>query len=148
MTKLATYRRPDGAVRIGIVDAAGARVFDLSAAAERAGAAAAPFGSMLDLMDAGEAGLDVARHLLDRRAGEDGLWVELGAVDLLAPVPRPRQMRDGMSFPLHIRQSPRGMRKLAADAPIPRLWPGSRPNRWRPCLTSTGNCPSTTSPTA
>src|SRR6266851_7773141 len=32
------------------------------------------------------------------------------------PIPEPRQMRDGMSFPLHILQAPRGQLKLAARA--------------------------------
>jgi len=112
LTKFATFRAPSGAPRIGIVHDAG--IFDLAAAAERAGVAKYAFASMIALMDAGEAGLDQARRLFEDHRGSEDLSSTLDAVELLAPVPEPRQMRDGMSFPLHIRQSPRGMRKLAA----------------------------------
>ncbi len=116
--KLATYKRPEGDRRIGIVYADDTRVLDLLEAARRAGAPQAPFASMLDLMDAGPRGLDIARRLFDGRATEDDLSDQLNAVELLAPVPEPRQMRDGMSFPLHIRQSSRGMRRLGAAGSV------------------------------
>lgn len=112
--KLATYRRPAGDQRIGIVYSNDSRLFDLREAANRAGMAQAPFASMLSLMDSGLGGMDLARRLFEDRRREDDLSHPLDAIELLAPVPEPRQMRDGMSFPLHIRQSPRGMRKLAA----------------------------------
>lgn len=112
--KLATYRWPGGDQRIGIVHADDTRLLDLREAARRAGRAQAPFTSMLSLMDAGPGGMDLARQLFEDRRREDDLSSTLDAVELLAPVPEPRQMRDGMTFPLHIRQSPRGMRKLAA----------------------------------
>ena len=114
MTKFATYRAEGGQPRIGIVHGGNARVFDLAAAAEQAGHAEHPFASMLHLMDAGPGGLDLSRRLLDERGRNDDVSLAIGAIELLAPVPEPRQMRDTMSFPLHIRQSPRGMRKLAA----------------------------------
>jgi 2-keto-4-pentenoate hydratase/2-oxohepta-3-ene-1,7-dioic acid hydratase in catechol pathway len=111
--KLATYRT-DGSDRIGIVDAEAGGVFDLAAAARAEGVAEAPFASMLALIDADDAGLDGARALLANRGGEAGLWAKIGDVELLAPLPEPRQMRDAMSFERHIRQSPRGMRALEA----------------------------------
>jgi 2-keto-4-pentenoate hydratase/2-oxohepta-3-ene-1,7-dioic acid hydratase in catechol pathway len=111
--KLATYRA-SAEVRIGVVDAEGGRVFDLAGASRRAGAATAPFASMLALIDADDAGLDLARALLDSRGGEADLWSSLASVELLAPVPEPRQMRDGMSFETHIRQSGRGGKAVAA----------------------------------
>ena len=74
--KLATYRE-SGATKIGAVDAAGARVFDLAAASVRAGAATAPFASMLSLIDADDAGLDIARKLLEKRGGDSDLWSPL-----------------------------------------------------------------------
>ncbi|HEX2552663.1 MAG TPA: fumarylacetoacetate hydrolase family protein [Microvirga sp.] len=112
--KLATYRVSGGSPRIGLVHDRDRRLFDLAAAAARAGADTAPFASMLALIDADEAGLDAARALFARRGGEEDLSLALAAVELLAPLPEPRQMRDGMTFPLHIRQGPRGMRRLAA----------------------------------
>lgn len=114
MTKLATYQAPDGAIRIGIVHADDTRLFDLAAAAARAGEGQTAFTSMLDLIDAGPRGLEAARRLFDTHARDEDLSTALASVTLLAPVPRPVQMRDGMSFPLHIRQGPRGAMKLAA----------------------------------
>jgi 2-keto-4-pentenoate hydratase/2-oxohepta-3-ene-1,7-dioic acid hydratase in catechol pathway len=111
--KLATYRS-GGAIRVGVVDGDRGRLFDLSAAARRAGAPEAPFASMLDLIDSDDAGLDLASSLVDRRGGEGDLWSDLNRAELLAPLPEPRQMRDAMSFALHIRQSARGSRALQA----------------------------------
>jgi len=111
--KLATYRS-GGPERIGAVDAGKGRVFDLAAAARRAGSPGQAFASMLDLVDAGDAGLDHARRLVERRAGETDLWSALSDVELLAPLPEPRQMRDAMSFALHIRQAARGVKAMKA----------------------------------
>ena len=111
--KLASYRE-GGATKIGAVDAAGARVFDLAAASVRAGAATAPFASMLSLINSDDPGLDLARMLLEKLGGEGDLWSSLAGVELLAPVPEPRQMRDGMSFATHIRQSARGATAIQA----------------------------------
>ena len=59
-------------------------------------------------------GLDLARMLLEKRGGEGDLWSSLAGVELLAPLPEPRQMRDGMSFATHIRQSARGAAAVQA----------------------------------
>jgi 2-keto-4-pentenoate hydratase/2-oxohepta-3-ene-1,7-dioic acid hydratase in catechol pathway len=111
--KLATFRR-DGAERIGLVHASDARLFDLTAAATREGAANPAFASMLALIDADDAGLDAARALFEKRGADPDLSLDVGAVEWLAPLPLPRQMRDGMSFPTHILQSTRGSRAVAA----------------------------------
>jgi 2-keto-4-pentenoate hydratase/2-oxohepta-3-ene-1,7-dioic acid hydratase in catechol pathway len=112
--KLATYL--DGAAtKIGIVDAAAASVFDLAAAAARFGRPG-PFGSMLELIDSDDAGLDQARELAALGAGATDLSRPLSEIKLLAPLPRPRQMRDCMSYATHIRQSGRGARAQAAAA--------------------------------
>jgi 2-keto-4-pentenoate hydratase/2-oxohepta-3-ene-1,7-dioic acid hydratase in catechol pathway len=111
--KLATYQA-EGSARIGVVDAEAGRLFDLAGAAERADADASPFRSMLSLIDADEAGLAAARALVESRGAETDLWIDLAAAKLLAPLPEPRQMRDAMSFALHIRQSGRGARAIQA----------------------------------
>ena len=111
--KLATYQA-EGDAKIGVVDAEAGRLFDLAAAAERAGADVSPFRSMLSLIDADDAGLDTARALVASGGAEKDLWTDLAAVKLLAPLPEPRQMRDAMSFALHIRQSGRGARAIHA----------------------------------
>lgn len=104
--KLATFRDPHGA-RIGVVAAEERRLFDLTAADPA-------FSDMLTLIDAGESGLQRAREVLAQRGGDDRLWLGLDTVELLAPLPQPRQMRDAMSYATHIRQSGAGMRRLAA----------------------------------
>jgi len=108
--KLATYEA-DGRARVGVVDTQRGAVLDLAAAAAAVGWDAAPFASMLTLIDADDMGLDLARELADG----DKHWTPLAAVRLLAPL-QPRQMRDAMSFETHIRQSGRGGRALGARA--------------------------------
>jgi hypothetical protein len=108
--KLATFRaggQQDGQARVGIVHANDTKLFDLASAAARDGGNPA-FDSMLALIDAGEGALDTARALFEKHGSDASLSVNVTGTDILAPLPEPRQMRDGMSFPLHIRQSPRG----------------------------------------
>jgi 2-keto-4-pentenoate hydratase/2-oxohepta-3-ene-1,7-dioic acid hydratase in catechol pathway len=69
---------------------------------------------MLALIDSGHEGLEKARRLFERYGGDGTLSVRLDAVQLLSPVPRPRQIRDAMTFPGHIRQAGAGMRRLAS----------------------------------
>ena len=54
--------------------------------------------------------------MFDKHGKDESLSIKTGTAEILAPVPEPRQMRDGMSFPLHILQAPRGQLKLAARA--------------------------------
>jgi len=109
--KFATFEA-GGGVRVGLVDTDRNAALDLAAAAERAGRSPAPVLSMLALIDAGDAGLELAREL----ARSEGPWTQLENVRLLSPLPQPRQMRDAMSFETHIRQSGRGGRALQARA--------------------------------
>jgi 2-keto-4-pentenoate hydratase/2-oxohepta-3-ene-1,7-dioic acid hydratase in catechol pathway len=113
--KLATFR-VNGAERVGIVHANEARVFDLATAAERSGGANPAFASMLSLIDGGASALDAARNVFAKSGGDASLSADVSAVEILAPIPEPRQMRDAMSFPLHIQQAPKGQRRLAARA--------------------------------
>ncbi len=110
--KLATFIADGQSAAIGIV--VGETVFDLAQAARRDGVDAAPFASMQALIDAGPAGLDLARSILARRSGDGGLDRALGEVALLAPLPVPMQIRDFTNFPAHLRRAPVGMRRLAA----------------------------------
>ena len=113
--KLATYK-PGGQEKIGIVHTGDTLLFDLAAAANRGGSANPAFASMLTLIDAGEGALEKAAKLFDQHGKDETLSVKTDGAEILAPVPEPRQMRDGMSFPLHILQAPRGQLKLAARA--------------------------------
>ena len=58
------------------------------------------FQDMLALIDAGEEGLAAARA-----ATPNSRRFAQGDLRLLAPLPRPRQMRDALSFELHLRQA-------------------------------------------
>ena len=113
--KLATFKS-GGQEKIGLVHQDDTRLFDLAAAAQASGSANPAFASMLALIDAGDAALDQAATVFDKQGKDEKLSVAVSAAEILAPVPEPRQMRDGMSFPLHILQAPRGQLKLAARA--------------------------------
>src|SRR5207237_7009420 len=104
--------RSGGKEKVGLAHSNDSRLFDLAAAADRAGASTPGFASMLSLIDAGPAALDQARTLFDKNGKDESLSVDVAGTEILAPVPEPRQMRDGMSFPLHILQAPRGQLKL------------------------------------
>jgi len=113
--KLATFKS-GGQEKIGIVHSGDSRLFDLAAASSRDGNANAAFASMLALIDAGPRALEQAAAAFDKYGKDDALSVAVAGAEILAPVPEPRQMRDGMSLPLHILQAPRGQLKLAARA--------------------------------
>jgi 2-keto-4-pentenoate hydratase/2-oxohepta-3-ene-1,7-dioic acid hydratase in catechol pathway len=113
--KLATFRS-GGREKVGVVHSDDSRLFDLAAASGQKDGNNPAFASMLALIDAGPAALDQARALFDDSGKDDSLSADVATAEILAPIPEPRQMRDGMSFPLHIRQAPRGQLKLAARA--------------------------------
>jgi 2-keto-4-pentenoate hydratase/2-oxohepta-3-ene-1,7-dioic acid hydratase in catechol pathway len=111
--KFATYRG-NGREALGVLDRSGERLLDLRAAAMRSGTDDLAFGTMLSLIDGGDAIIERARYLLSKFGADEDLLVPSAGCDLLAPLPEPRQMRDGMSFPIHILQSTRGAQKLRA----------------------------------
>ena len=115
--KLATYRS-GRSTAIGIVDAGAARIFDIAAAARRDGASDAFFASMLALIDADDAGLDLAPHAARqawRRGGS--LGGSRGRRTAGAACPSRGRCATAMSFERHIRQSARGSQALQARAP-------------------------------
>src|ERR1700758_2561655 len=99
--KFATYRG-NGREALGVLDRSGERLLDLRAAAMRSGTDDLAFGTMLSLIDGGDAVIERARDLLSKFGADEDLLVPSAGCDLLAPLPEPRQMRDGMSFPIHI----------------------------------------------
>ena len=111
--KLATYRS-GGQNKVALVHAGDSWLFDLASASQRAGKQNPAFSSMLDLVDHGDAALDEASSLFDRYGDDQDLWTAVAETEILAPLPEPRQMRDGMSFPVHIVQGPIGHLKLNA----------------------------------
>ena len=119
--KLATYRKGSGAPRIGIVHDGDKRLFDLASAAERTGGDTGIFASMLALIDGGDKALEAAARLFEKEGGDQALSVPIGDAELMAPLPKPRQMRDGMSYETHIRQSGRGMRHLMSGGDMSKV---------------------------
>jgi len=115
IVKLATFRS-DGREKIALVHGNDSRLFDVAAAADRNGKSNPAFASMLQLIDAGSSALDEVQKLFDQNGEDERLSENVSSAEILAPIPEPRQMRDGMSFPLHILQAPRGQLKLAARA--------------------------------
>ncbi|MGO9332282.1 MAG: fumarylacetoacetate hydrolase family protein [Steroidobacteraceae bacterium] len=114
--KLATFALKSGDSRPGvIVDWEHAhRVVDIRAAAERLGLGSSVAVTMLQLIEAGEGGLDAVRRIVEYAAGDLDVSYQLDRVQLLAPLPEPPQMRDFSVFPGHIRNAPAGMRRIAA----------------------------------
>lgn len=113
--KLVTFQAA-GAAHVGMADPQAGRLFDLTKAAAAAGGDVQVFGSMLALIDADEAGLDATRSLHERHGDDPAFLTDLAGAPLLAPLPEPRQMRDGMSFETHIRQSGSGRGRALAEA--------------------------------
>lgn len=107
--KLISFFTQDGAEHIGSVVDEGRSVIDFTAADT-----SAVFRSMLDLIDAGPAGLERAREAERRGAVRHGIE----QVRLRAPLPEPRQMRDFLSFEKHLRQA-RANRHLLGIAGMP-----------------------------
>ncbi len=76
---------------------------------------------MLALIDGGDAALDRARGLFEAGKDDASLNVSIADARLLSPLPEPRQMRDGMSYETHIRQSGRGMRHLVSGGDMAKV---------------------------
>lgn len=115
--KLVTFENGAGAQGIGILD--GDTIAVLDAAANPA------FGSMLALIEGGDDALSAAR-----KAQGSASRIALSSVRLRAPVPVPVQMRDSLTFELHLRQARATMSKLTpgvpdvdpADVVLPQVW--------------------------
>lgn len=115
--KLTTFLTADGSEHIGAVLPKDSRVIDFTASDP-----SPAFRDMLSLIDAGPEALARARTL---KQGHD-----LSSVKLLAPLPRPRRLRDCLAFEKHVRQSRanrylfgQGKERLdPATIEIPRAW--------------------------
>ena len=106
--RLVTYATPNTAsARLGALMDGDRRVLDIQAAAKLAGIDAAPYASMLALIDAGPAALDGARELADRtrQDGVGEVFEDRETVRLHAPLPNPRRLRDCTCFLQHLRNA-------------------------------------------
>lgn len=105
--KLVTYRNARPAIRVGALTDEDQSVVDLSAVAKRANSRfSTEYQDMIKLMEAGPAALEeAARLIVQAKATETDLITPIAEVDLFAPVPRPTQMRDFLSFEKHLIQA-------------------------------------------
>ena len=119
--KLVTFIAPDGAEHIGALLPGEARIADFSASD-----ASHMYRDMLALIDGGQAALTGARDIM----AKPKVVHALSSVRLLAPLPRPRRLRDFLCFEKHFRQS-RANRYLfgignqrldPASVDIPSVW--------------------------
>jgi 2-keto-4-pentenoate hydratase/2-oxohepta-3-ene-1,7-dioic acid hydratase in catechol pathway len=98
---------PRAAPRLGALLSDERTVADLQAGAvAQAGSAAPSLADMLTFLDAGAAARDRARDVVEFIASQrpPGATCRLDDLTLLAPVPRPRSIRDCMAFERHIVQ--------------------------------------------
>lgn len=99
--KLATFQAPDGSARIAAIDADRQLALDLAAAAGELDMGKRPeFTSMLALIETGREGLSLAREV--EAAWPKKASHELSAIQLLAPLPEPRSLRDCLVFEEHL----------------------------------------------
>lgn len=108
--KLVTFAHGQGAPRPGALIAED-RVFDIAAATARDGEA---LGDMLAVITAGKAGLARITRLMEVARDED--VHALADVRLLAPLPRPTQIRDCGNYEKHVRQAIAAAMQLRANA--------------------------------
>ncbi len=111
--KLGTFSH-SGVPIVAMIDAAEERAFNLLAAARKDGAEPAFLRDMLGLIKAGPDALREVVRLAERHSGDRSLWLALGELEFLSPVPVPEQIRDASMFPQHIRNAAPGMRRIRA----------------------------------
>lgn len=117
--RLVTFNRADGTAVLGALSRTGNEVVDLLSVARRTHPRQQQqFASMLALIQAGAEGRAQARMLLD--AAEEADCTPLASAQLLAPLPRPEQIRCFAAFEEHARRSAQAMlRLMASRAPDP-----------------------------
>ncbi|WP_322061863.1 fumarylacetoacetate hydrolase family protein [Paraburkholderia sp. J63] len=115
--KLATCSK-SGVRIVGVVDVDRDVVIDLQQLHQTLhGSRSAVLASMLDLIEAGERGLELVRSLVERSdPGDADYTFALASATLLAPLPRPTQLRDFSVFPAHLRGAPKGLAQVALAA--------------------------------
>lgn len=106
---LATFATPDGSARLGVVRRDTGHIVDLDAAHRLATDRPNPaFANMQSLIEAGTEGLRLADELASHGKCE---W-SFSDVKLLAPLPRPQQIRDFSTFERHMKQAGAAMARI------------------------------------
>ena len=115
--KFATFQAARGAA-VGVVDTDRGQILDLAIAS----GGDAAFGSMLALIDGGPVALERAAAIA--KVWPTGASRPLAGTQLLAPLPEPRQIRDGMFFEEHVLNAGRRVaERLGLPVPaVPKIW--------------------------
>ncbi|MGB6117271.1 MAG: fumarylacetoacetate hydrolase family protein [Mesorhizobium sp.] len=112
--KFVTYERK-GKERAGALVSGDKKIIDLADAyKELHGKSYKPFGSVLSIVEGGDETLDIAKKTV-KKVGTKAA-VSLKSVRLLAPMPRPPQMRDALCFETHLKQSFDAVRRIRANS--------------------------------
>ncbi len=118
--RFVTYEGPDGQPLPGVWIAEDARILPL---AGRGAVGDAGFGSVQAVIEGGESSLARVRQIVDRARESDA--ISTGSVRLLAPLPRPVQIRDVLCFLDHLRNAQRALLELLGASPdaVPPIHP-------------------------
>ncbi|MEK9677620.1 MAG: fumarylacetoacetate hydrolase family protein [Rhodospirillaceae bacterium] len=112
--KLATYMSSGGQARVGLVVGNDDLLIDLQELHEiKAGMPSPYFASMLALIEGGDAALGMIQELT---VDDDAETIPISSVKLLAPIPRPPQIRDCLCFETHLIGAFGMLKKLRAEA--------------------------------
>src|SRR5882757_2593117 len=103
--KLVTFNRQGNADHVGVLVDDDQNVIDVTAADQDR----PELRSMQDLIEAGDAGLDAVRAIVDATR----VAIPLAEITILCPVPVPAQLRDALCFETHLKGAFRVARKLA-----------------------------------
>ena len=115
--RLITFEH-DGAERVGAWIENDTHIVDLASASAKSGRKAHPFQSMLTLIEGGADSLAIARELAATPHKEAVL--DTRSVKLRAPLPRPTQIRDCLTFPAHLEGAARVQaERMIAASPDP-----------------------------
>jgi 2-keto-4-pentenoate hydratase/2-oxohepta-3-ene-1,7-dioic acid hydratase in catechol pathway len=119
--KFATYRAGNELI-LGALDAERG-VLDLNAAAARLGEKL-PARTMVELIEAGEPGLAVARRVLESAKAHADLWTPLARAVLAAPIPRPGKnvFCVGRNYKFHIAEMARSFGREPSYPKMPEFF--------------------------
>src|ERR1700674_4523416 len=112
--KLVSFVPGSGAPRAGALLDGGRTIVDLDAAHQIAfGESSKTLAQVISIVEAGDDALDLACETV-KKAQSDSIYSR-STVKLLAPIPRPPQMRDCLCFELHLVQAFNAARRLKAS---------------------------------
>lgn len=115
--KLVTFRKGRAQPRAGALVDDGRTIVDLQAAHRTLHRKSSKhLGSVLAIIEGGDDALALARTIAAETPRDDGARIDASKVKLLAPVPRPPQLRDFLCFEKHLLQAFAATRKVRAQA--------------------------------